>query len=241
MGTGDGRNGVVFPSERQRVEESPSSRQRASVPSSQFPVPASDLAAPFRVQCRMRFPAHLRRSAFDVAIQQLRDGRPGENGYGRRLALLLTIPTFDDPVARDIRRSTTGEVYVVRTVWHRALDLATTSLSREITIGTGARALTAGAELTSFHAPSLQSARVDVDPLEISALLDRVESATVTCCPHQPEAPLDATVYELTFGEELNETRYRWFGTAPDGWEALGSFVSRVLRLVDERANIAAP
>jgi hypothetical protein len=39
----------------------------------------------------------------------------------------------------------------------------------------------------------------------------------------------------------LNETRYRWFGDAPDGWAALGSFVSRFLRLVDEPANIAAP
>lgn len=189
----------------------------------------------------MRFPAHLRRSAFDVAIQQLRDGRPGENGYGRRLALLLTIPTFDDPIARDIRRSTRGELYVIRTVWNRALDLATASLSREITIGMGARATTVGSELTSFRAPSLQSAKVDVDPLKISAVLEGVESATVTCCPHQPEAPLDATVYELTFGEELNETRYRWFGDAPRGWEALGSFVSRLLRLVDEPADIAAP
>jgi hypothetical protein len=188
----------------------------------------------------MRFPAHLRRSAFDVAIQQLRDGRPGENGYGRRLALLLTIPTFDDPVARDIRRATTGELYVVRTVWNRAMDLATASLSSEITIGTGSRATTVGMELTSVRSPSLQSAKVEVDPLRIGELMDSVQAATVTCCPHQPEAPLDATVYELTFGEELNETRYRWFGDAPAGWEALGSFVSRLLRLVDEPAGIAA-
>ena len=189
----------------------------------------------------MRFPAHLRRSAFDVAIHQLRDGRPGENGYGRRLALLLTIPTFDDPVARDIRRTATGELYVIRTVWNRALDLATASLTREITIGTGARATAVGLELTSFQSPSLQSVRVNVDPVTVGAMLESVSSATLTCCPHQPEAPLDATVYELTFGEELNETRYRWFGDAPDGWDALGSFVSRFLRLVDEPANIAAP
>jgi hypothetical protein len=80
-----------------------------------------------------------------------------------------------------------------------------------------------------------------VDPVTVGAMLESVSSATLTCCPHQPEAPLDATVYELTFGEELNETRYRWFGDAPDGWAALGSFVSRFLRLVDEPANIAAP
>jgi hypothetical protein len=95
-------------------------------------------------------------------------------------------------------------------------------------------------ELTSIRSPSLQSAKVEVDPLKISAVLDSVEAATVTCCPHQPEAPLDATVYELTFGEELNETRYRWFGDAPAGWEALGSFVSRFLRLMDEPADVAA-
>ena len=188
----------------------------------------------------MRFPAHLRRSAFDVAIQQLRDGRPGENSYGRRLALLLTIPTFDDPVAHDIRRSTTGELYVIRTIWSRAMDLATASLASEITIGSGSRATTVGMELTSIRSPSLQSAKVEVDALKISAVLDSVEAATVTCCPHQPEAPLDATVYELTFGEELNETRYRWFGDAPAGWEALGSFVSRFLRLMDEPADVAA-
>jgi len=188
----------------------------------------------------MRFSAHLRRSAFDVAIQQLRDGRPGENGYGRRLALLLTIPTFEDPVARDIRRSTTGELYVIRTVWNRAMDLATASLSREITIGSGSRATNVGMELTSVRSPSLQSAKVDVDPLAVSTMLESVASAIVTCCPHQPEAPLDATVYELTFGEELNETRYRWFGDAPAGWEALGGFVSRFLRLVDDPADIVA-
>ena len=108
----------------------------------------------------MRFPAHLRRSAFDQAIQQLRDGRPGEGGYGRRLAILITIPTFDDPVARDIRRAPNGETYVVRTVWNRALDLATASLSREGRVGlAGPPALA----LSDFHAPSLQSIKVAVD------------------------------------------------------------------------------
>jgi hypothetical protein len=188
----------------------------------------------------MRFPAHLRRSTFDVAIQQLRDGRPGENGYGRRLALLLTIPTFDDPVARDIRRTTTGELYVVRTVWNRALDLATASLSREVRIGVAGRGPTPGAELMSVRSPSLQSTKLVVDSDAISALLESVGSATVTCCPHQAEAPLDATVYELTFGEELSETRYRWFGDSPTGWEPLARFASRFIRLVDEPAGVAA-
>lgn len=188
----------------------------------------------------MRFPAHLRRSAFDHAIQQLRDGRPGEAGYGRRLALLLTIPTFDDPVARDIRRAASGEIYVVRTVWNRSLDLATASLSREIRIGSGPRALTAASAITSFRSPSLYSIKVVVDPHAIHALLESVGSATVACCPHQPEPPLDATVYELTFGEEMNETRYRWYAEAPAGWAALGQFASELLRLVDEPAGVVA-
>jgi len=188
----------------------------------------------------MRFPAHLRRSAFDLAIQQLRDGRPGEGGYGRRLALLLTIPTFDDPVARDIRRSTTGEVYVVRTVWNRALDLATASLSHEVQVGLGDRALTPGVSFTSLRPPSLQSTKLMLDAQAIDALLGSVTSATVTCCPHQPDPPLDATVYELTFGEEMNETRYRWFADAPAGWAPLGSFASQLIRLVDEPAGVAA-
>ena len=188
----------------------------------------------------MRFPAHLRRSAFDVAIQQLRDGRPGEAGYGRRLALLLTIPTFDDPVARDIRRATDGEVYVVRTVWNRAVDLATASLSRDVLVGFGGRELKPELALTDLRTPSLQSTKLLVDPKAIDALLDSVTGATVMCCPHQPEPPLDATVYELTFGEEMNETRYRWFADAPPGWAALGHFASQLLRLVDEPTGVAA-
>jgi len=188
----------------------------------------------------MRFPAHLRRSAFDVAIQQLRDGRPGEAGYGRRLALLLTIPTFDDPVARDIRRAANGEVYVVRTVWNRAVDLATASLSSEGRVEFGGGTLAPALALSNLRAPSLQSTKVVLDSKVIDVLLQGVTSATVTCCPHQPEPPLDATVYELTFGEEMNETRYRWFADAPPGWAALGQFASELLRLVDEPAGIAA-
>ena len=187
----------------------------------------------------MRFPAHLRRSAFDVAIQQLRDGRPGEAGYGRRLALLLTIPTFDDPVARDIRRASDGEVYVVRTVWSRALDLATASLSREVRVGFGTQQLKPELTFTGLRAPSLQSTKLLVDAQAIDALLESVTGATVTCCPHQPEPPLDATVYEVTFGEEMNETRYRWFADPPPGWAALGHFASELLRLVDDPAGVA--
>ena len=54
------------------------------------------------------------------------------------------------------------------------------------------------------------------------------------------EAPLDATIFELTFGEELNETRYRWHAQAPEGWAPLVSFATRLIRLVDEPAGVAA-
>jgi hypothetical protein len=188
----------------------------------------------------MRFPVQLRRTAFDVAIQQLRDGRPGEAGYGRRIALLLTIPTFDDPVARDIRRATSGELYVVRTVWHRALDLATANITREIRVSSDRHAPMANVNLGTLRSPSLQSLKVVVDPQALDSLLESVVSASVPCRPDQPEPPLDATIFELTFGEELSETRYRWHSDAPNGWAPLASFASRLIRLVDEPLTATA-
>jgi hypothetical protein len=185
----------------------------------------------------MRFPSNFRRSSFDLAIQQLRDGRVGESGYGRRVALLLTIPTFHDPVARDVRRSATGELYVVRTVWNRALDLATARITRDVRIPPGTAALV-GLDLTTSRPPSLRSVRVDVDTQVVDSLLASVTSATVPCCPHQSEPPLDATIFELTFGEELNETRYRWSATTPSGWAPLAEFASQLIRMVDEPAGV---
>lgn len=186
----------------------------------------------------MRFPAPPRRSAFDFAIQQLRDGRPGASGYGRRVALLLTIPTFDDPVARDIRRSATGELYVVRTVWNRALDQSTWRLERQVPPGLG-RAPLAGLEFTTVRAPSLHSRQTRVDLDELDSILESVTSATICCRPQQADPPLDAMVFELTFGEELSETRYRWYGDSPSGWEPLAQFASRLIRLVDHPAAVA--
>jgi hypothetical protein len=183
----------------------------------------------------MRFPHHLRTS-FDHAIQQLRDGRPGESGYGRRIALLLTIPTYEDPVARDIRRSASGELYVVRTVWTRALDGAAAKLQRPARVAVGRFTLMPAIELTTLQKPSLRSQRINVDPVALDALLEGVLSATVCCRPRHPEPPLDATVYELTFGEELHETRYRWGGAAPPDWSALEEFASRLIKLVDQPA-----
>ena len=188
----------------------------------------------------MRFPAPLRRSAFDHAIQQLRDGRPGESGYGRRIALLLTIPAFDDPVARDVRRSVTGQLYVVRTVWNRALDLATTSFRREIRVGVGNRPTMVGVDLASFRSPSLTSTQLPVDAEALDRLLESVANASVPCRPHQPEPPLDATVLELTFGEELSETRYRWHGDGPPEWAPLATFAAGLIRLVEHPATAAA-
>ena len=184
----------------------------------------------------MRFPAPLRRSAFDLAIQQLRDGRPGESGYGRRIALVLTLPAFDDPVARDVRRSVTGELYVVRTVWNRALDLATASFQREVRVGIAEGAAMASVQLTNLRSPSLTSTQIPVDQQSLDRLLESVASAVVPCRPNQPEPPLDATVFELTFGEELSETRYRWHGDGPAEWAPLAKFASGLIRLVEHPA-----
>jgi hypothetical protein len=187
----------------------------------------------------MQLPFHVRNRAFDEAIQQLRDGRPGESGYGRRIALLLTIPTFDDPVARDIRRSASGALYVVRTVWQRALDAFSSKPAPRVVVS-GPRPVAAALELLATRRPSLVSTRVDVDLDALDSLLESVASATIPCHVHQPDPPLDATVYEVTFGDELNETRYRWVGRTPERWAALGAFASGLIRLVDEPARAGA-
>jgi hypothetical protein len=186
----------------------------------------------------MRFPSHFHRSAFDLAIQQLRDGRAGESGYGRRIALLLTIPTFDDPVARDVRRAATGELYVVRTVWQRMLDTASTRVVRDARVAAGSVGMF-GLDIVNSRPPSLRSVRVNVDAEALDALLETVSSATIACRPYHPEPPLDATVFELTFGEELHETRYRWSGAAPDGWAPLATCASRLIRLIDDPNAVA--
>jgi hypothetical protein len=177
----------------------------------------------------MRFPAHSRRSPFERALQRLRDGRPGESGYGRRIALLLTIPVFDDPVARDIRRATSGELYVVRTVWQRALDMPSRAHGR---VGAPSFGLL-GTSLPGRQ-PSLWSTRVSVDVEALDALLETVARAMLPCHPLRADAPLDATVFELTFGNDLHETRYRWSGDTPEGWAPLAAFTKRLVRLVDE-------
>jgi hypothetical protein len=178
-----------------------------------------------------------RQPEFDHAIRLLREGRVNESAYGRRVALLLTIPTFDDPIARDIRRAATGEPYVVRTVWKRALDLATrgrardaTSLLRPLEISGGLPALK----------PTLVSTQLPVDVRALDALLETAMTTTVPCCVRQSEPPLDATIFELTFGDELTETRYRWAADPPDGWSALSTFTLRLLRLIDDPAGSVA-
>jgi len=195
----------------------------------------------------MRFPPHLRRSAFEQAIQRLRDGRPGESGYGRRVALVLTIPTFDDPVARDVRRAVSGELYVVRTVWNRALDMASQPLlqaahavlTRTATVERSVQF--ERLSLPTFPGPSLRSTRVPVDPHALDELLEKVGSATVQCRLQHTDAPLDATIFEVTFGEELNETRFRWSGAAPPGLESLAQFTRGLIRLADEPAGVPGP
>jgi hypothetical protein len=182
----------------------------------------------------MHRPLHVRHQSFDHAIELLREGRTGESGYGRRVALLLTIPTFDDPVARDIRRSVTGGLYVVRTVWQRALDTSFARPTRSFQLGN--RSLNVGLELMSNRRPTLVSSKVDVDVDALDSLLATLASTTVACHVEQPDPSLDATIFELTLGCELTETRYRWTADAPAGWEPLGLFSSLLMRLVDTPA-----
>src|SRR5690349_15256557 len=148
----------------------------------------------------MHFPFQPRNAAFDRAIQSLRDGRVGESGYGRRVALLLTIPTYEDPAALDVRRSaTTGELYVVRTVWRRALDTPAVRETRETFVN--ARILAVDLDIATTRRPTLVSSRVPVAADHLEALLDGVAAATVACHVRQPKAPITATIYELTFGD----------------------------------------
>lgn len=179
----------------------------------------------------MRSSPFFRHTPFDAAIERLREGRPGEAEYGRRVVLLLTIPAFDDPVARDVRRAPSGDIYVVRTVWQRALDLPARSVR---TISRSSSPALGILDLMSERKPSLWSTNVPVDAVALDRLLASVASVTVPCRPSQDELPLDATIFELTFVHGLSETRYRWGGPAPEPWAPLADFANRLLRLVDE-------
>jgi hypothetical protein len=182
-------------------------------------------------------PRSARQPGFDHAIQLLREGRVNESAYGGRVALLLTIPTFDDPIARDIRRAATGELYVVRTVWRRALDLA--SRNRERDASALLRPLALAVDLPT-QKPTLVSTQVPVDASALDALVESLETTTVACHVRQPDPPLDATIFELTIGDELTETRYRWTADPPAAWAPLATFTSRLLRLVDHPAGTPA-
>lgn len=178
----------------------------------------------------MRFPAGLSRAPFETAIQKLRDGRPGESGYGHRVAILLTIPAFDDPVARDVRRAASGELYVVRTVWQRSLDAP----SRRQLAGVDP-SLWLLRDSIAERRPSLWSTTVHVDQGVLTALLDAVRSATLPCHPNRASSGTpDAATYELSFSADVNETRYRWRGDPPSGWQPLATFATRLAQLVDD-------
>lgn len=209
---------------RERLWASPADRAVTFEPSS----PGGIMRLPRPLS--FSHPVGTRRPGFDRAIQLLRDGRVNESAYGQRVALLLTIPVVDDPVARDIRRTTAGELYVVRTVWQRAVDLATPRPPRVPSMIGRPLALGIDAPLK----PTLVSTQVPVDVRVLEGLLDTLDTITVACRARQAEPPLDATVVELTLGDELAETRYRWAGDPPDGWDALATFTTRLLRLVDD-------
>lgn len=189
----------------------------------------------------MRFPRDVHRTAFDRAIDQLRDGRPGESGYGRRVALVLTIPTFEDPVARDVRQTASGEFYVVRTVWRRAFDAPRAPSA-------GVRSLRPS--ILSFsplnpdpfgdRPPSLVSSRLPVDTSALASLLTALGAASIACHPQHADASVESMVYEVTLGSGLTETRYRWAAEAPPGWEPLGNFAVGLIRLVDHPATVVS-
>ena len=181
-------------------------------------------------------PRGARQPGFEQALQRLREGRVNESAYGNRVALLLTIPAFDDPVARDIRRAASGELYVVRTVWRRALDMVSNETRRDASTSAFLRPLAISLDLPPQR-PTLVSTQVSVTVDALEALLESLETTTVACHVQQAEPPLDATIFELTFGDELTETRYRWTAEPPEGWSGLATFTSRLLRLVDDPAG----
>jgi hypothetical protein len=184
----------------------------------------------------MRFPRDVNRSIFDRAIDQLRDGRPGESGYGRRLALVLTIPTFDDPVARDVRQTASGELYVVRTIWRRGFDTPPRRPTSHV-LRPPEPFLPLDLDTLGGRAPSLISTRLPVDASALSSLLSTIGCASIACHPQRADATVESMVYEVTFGSGLTETRYRWAAEPPPGWEPLGRFAVGVIRLVDQPAE----
>jgi len=186
----------------------------------------------------MRFPRDFQRSVFDRAIDQLRNGRPGESGYGRRIALVLTIPTFDHPVARDIRQTASGEMYVVRTVWQRGFDSPPRSASAFALRSPTPPFPLLDHDPFGHHAPTLVSTRLPVDTSALGSLLATIGCASIACHPQHADASVESMVYEVTFGSGLTETRYRWAAEPPAGWEPLGSFVVGLIRLVDHPAGV---
>ena len=180
----------------------------------------------------MRLPRDFHRTAFDRAVEKLRDGRPGESGYGRRVALVLTIPTFEDPVARDVRQTATGEFYVVRTVWRRAFDASAQSAAKSVRPSWRSFS-PLDPDPFGNRTPSLVSSRLPVDTSALASLLTTISCSSIACHPEHADASVESMVYEVTFGSGLTETRYRWAAEAPPGWEPLGDFAIGLIRIVD--------
>jgi hypothetical protein len=93
-------------------------------------------------------------------------------------------------------------------------------------------------EAVAERQPSLWSTTVGVNAVALERLLESIGSTAIPCLPCQSDPPLDATIVELTFGDELNETRYRWGGEPPDGWGPLAHFAAQMVRLIDEPAGV---
>ena len=178
----------------------------------------------------MRFPVGVSRSPLDTALQKLRDGRTGESGYGHRVALVLTIPALDDAIARDVRRTASGALYVVRTVWQRALDIP----PRERFAGIDPALWFVERTAIPDRRPSLWSTTVHVNQVALAAALETIARMTLPCQPERGSGSADATTFEVSFGTDVDETRYRWRGEPPSGWNALAAFANRVIQLVDD-------
>jgi hypothetical protein len=66
-------------------------------------------------------------------------------------------------------------------------------------------------------------------------ILQILKQASISVMPGY-SLGVDGTSYELIVSRGLNEGRYRWWETIPEGWEPLAKISDALLRLVDKPA-----
>jgi len=81
-------------------------------------------------------------------------------------------------------------------------------------------------------APTIHTREFELDPGELNALMANLDAAWVT--PRQPSSSLnlDGTAYDLTFGWGATESRFRWCGRVPAGWQPLQDFVGALFEVL---------